>query len=176
MKNLSQIALDYGVRLDNWMRLKSAKTLIANAVTETTKPPIIVAVGRNLSQETKQLLQDAGIQDIVQGTYASDDIAASFVKWCQKDTNTKPSFIYFIRGDHTNTFKVGISSEPRSRLKNMQTGCPVKLILSRSVEVKNTESVEKELHKAFSKYKIHGEWFSMPWKNALKIFDSIVSS
>ena len=79
-----------------------------------------------------------------------------------------------IRGDKTNSFKVGISSDPRARLKAMQVGSPVKLLLTRAVEVQNPESVEKELHSAFAKYRIHGEWFSMPWKEAVDIFDSIV--
>jgi len=174
MKNISQIAAEHGTRLDNWMRLKSTQALIDKVEKENGTPSVVVAVGRNLPHDVKQLLWGLGVKDPSQGTYASDEIADAFEAWCQKDSQSKPSQVYFIRGDKTNSFKVGISSDPRARLKAMQVGSPVKLLLTRAVEVQNPESVEKELHLAFAKYRIHGEWFSMPWKEAVDIFDSIV--
>lgn len=160
MINLTEIAKKYNKRIDNWTRLKSSQAFI-----EKYKDSFMAC---------------KGLAEIVEGetgyggTFACEEIALAFEQWCQKDFREEPSRVYFIRGDKTNSFKIGISSNPRNRLKTMQTGSPVKLLLTRDIEVLNPVEIERLLHKEFAKYKIHGEWFSMPWKDAIEIFDSIV--
>ena len=147
-------------------------------------------IGYNIAEQTKAEQQAVDLATSLVNQYStpinipaedttptiSDEIADAFEAWCQKDSQSKPNQVYFIRGDKTNSFKVGISSDPRARLKAMQIGSPIKLLLTRAVEVQNPESIEKELHSVFAKYRIHGEWFSMPWKDAVEIFDSIIKN
>lgn len=175
MESLSKIAEAYGRRVDNWMRLKSVQELIASTENSLGRKAVFATNGR-LSREVKEILIGSGVSDPTQGTYAVKEIADAFRDWCQKNVKPEPSHVYFIRGDKTNSFKVGISSDPRARLKSLQVGSPVKLLLTRSVEVENPKNIEAELHKAFAKCKIHGEWFSMPWKEALVVFDATLSS
>lgn len=162
MRSLTKIAKTYGKRVDNWMRLKSTQDLILRSGGSINAFKGYAALGDGRTGYGE--------------TLASDEIADAFEAWCQKDSQSKPNQVYFIRGDKTNSFKVGISSDPRARLKAMQIGSPIKLLLTRAVEVQNPESVEKELHSVFAKYRIHGEWFSMPWKDAVEIFDSIIKN
>lgn len=162
MINLTEIAKKYNKRIDNWTRLKSSQALI-----EKYKDSFVACKG---------IAEISEGETGYGGTFACEEIALEFEQWCKKDLTEKPSRVYFIRGDKTNSFKVGISSSPRDRLKAMQTGSPVKLLLTRDVEIPNPLEVERLLHKEFDKCKIHGEWFSMPWKDAVEIFDSIVGS
>jgi len=160
MINLTDIAKKYDKRIDNWVRLKSSQVLI-----EKYKNSFVTCKGM------AQISQKTGYG----GTFACEEIALAFEQWCQKDLSEKPSRIYFIRADKTNSFKIGISSNPHKRLKSMQVGSSAKLLLTRDVEVNNPLEIEGLLHKEFDRYKIHGEWFSMYWKEAVEIFDSVVS-
>lgn len=70
--------------------------------------------------------------------------------------------IYFIQASGTNRYKIGLTTRPiEERMKELnsrQSAYP--LVLIHSV-LANVRTVEKELHKAFSDYRVHGEWFEM---------------
>lgn len=149
MESLNIIAAKYGKRVDNWMRLKSVSTLLAQH-----------------PGGVKTVMGKSG------GTFAVREIAKEFERWCQKDSMSKPCRVYFIRAVNTRMFKVGISSDPRRRLKEMQIGSPAKLVLTRNVACSNAADVERKIHECFAKYRSHGEWFSCPIEKALSIFDS----
>ena len=71
--------------------------------------------------------------------------------------------IYFIQASGTNRYKIGLTTRPiEDRMKELnskQSAYP--LVLIASVQVANVKVVEKELHKAFSAYRVHGEWFEL---------------
>lgn len=147
--NLNELGKPFKKRMDNWMRLKSTTALLAcypNGF-HTTE-------GKN------------------GGTWAIEPIAAEFKRWCQKVPVQASSHIYFIRAVGLQVFKVGVSSNPRKRLIEMQIGSPSKLALSRSIACFNAVSVEKIIHSKFAKYHSHGEWFRFNVNEALVIFDS----
>ncbi|MBL4753744.1 MAG: GIY-YIG nuclease family protein [Flavobacteriales bacterium] len=67
--------------------------------------------------------------------------------------------------------KIGYSLDPEARLKNLQTGSPVKLKLCKTIEVetkREAEIVERCLHRLGSKKhrRLEGEWFLIygSWK------------
>lgn len=71
-------------------------------------------------------------------------------------------FVYIISAVKTNYFKIGISEDSvAKRLKQLQTGCPLKLRYVYHAYVANMFQVEKELHKIFSASRVIGEWFSL---------------
>lgn len=76
------------------------------------------------------------------------------------------SFIYIIsQVKHQNgPVKIGISDNPQKRLKQIQTGHPEKIEIKHLEEIstrRKTLELEKNLHRDFSIYRSHGEWFNM---------------
>jgi hypothetical protein len=67
------------------------------------------------------------------------------------------SSIYLIKGG--SLFKIGRSKDINSRIKNLYTGSPVDLSIIHLRETANSANVESRLHKYFSEYRHHGEWF-----------------
>ena len=68
--------------------------------------------------------------------------------------------VYLIQG--LSRYKIGFTknNDARERLKQLQTGSPIKLILIAYKKDAN-HSLEKFLHKKFISKKSHGEWFSL---------------
>ena len=64
--------------------------------------------------------------------------------------------IYFIVAGHK-FVKIGYSSNPEERLKELQTGNPHKLKLMATMP--GLFATESELHSTFSHLKMEGEWF-----------------
>lgn len=69
-------------------------------------------------------------------------------------------FVYFMHTD--NYVKIGITNNVSSRVKQVQTGCPIMIFVVKFLEVKNRDealSIEKYLHKSFKCLNTYGEWF-----------------
>jgi hypothetical protein len=65
------------------------------------------------------------------------------------------SVTYFIQSPEGGPIKIGVSSTPRRRLKQLQTGSPVPLEIVGLID----GNVEDELHRQFAQCRKHGEWF-----------------
>jgi len=65
--------------------------------------------------------------------------------------------IYFIEAFGLDKIKIGFSRDPQKRLKELQTGSPVKLRLL--VSMNGSQQQESMLHEKFAKLSIDGEWF-----------------
>ncbi|MER6365915.1 GIY-YIG nuclease family protein [Kitasatospora sp. NPDC001527] len=66
-------------------------------------------------------------------------------------------FVYLITAASSRTAKIGRSTDPESRLAALQAGSPVALLLAATFP--GGPRLERHLHKAFGRYRIHGEWF-----------------
>jgi len=58
-----------------------------------------------------------------------------------------------------NNYKIGVSFDPRKRLKGVQTGNPYKVELIHSVSSYRPSKIEMILHLIFSSSRLEGEWF-----------------
>lgn len=67
------------------------------------------------------------------------------------------TWIYFIQGKNGGPIKIGQSTDPRARLKQLQTSNPETLVLRRVVNA--PEEMEARLHALFRDDQIRGEWF-----------------
>lgn len=78
------------------------------------------------------------------------------------------SFIYIIGGDAP-PYKVGISRDPKRRLKSLQTGHPYPLTLHSVTEtcVSKTKLLETVIHRHLKMYKTNGEWFNVELNDLL---------
>lgn len=66
------------------------------------------------------------------------------------------SFVYFIKSQAA--IKIGVSYNPKKRLKAIQTGHADRLELI--AWCGGDETVEREYHRRFAAHRLHGEWFS----------------
>lgn len=74
-------------------------------------------------------------------------------------------------------YKIGVSIEPETRLKNLKIGNPYLKLVYQSQELSNGYAVEALIHKKISSHKISNEWFTGIGKNEIvHIVDEIVSS
>ena len=71
----------------------------------------------------------------------------------------KNSTIYFLLDPGTDAVKIGRSNNPKSRLKQLQTGNAYNLKLLYVLE-EVCPAMEKHLHGICSRYHLQGEWFS----------------
>jgi hypothetical protein len=75
--------------------------------------------------------------------------------------------IYFVEADGSGLIKIGYTDDnhdPRSRLKQLETGCPFPLKLLGCV--RGDRRKEGTLHRQFASYRSHLEWF-FPGKGLL---------
>jgi hypothetical protein len=68
--------------------------------------------------------------------------------------------LYVIRADKSTLFKVGISEDPKERLRTLQTGSPFRLKIIHAVFVSSFNQ-EREAHRLLAPWRIHGEWFDL---------------
>jgi len=66
--------------------------------------------------------------------------------------------IYFIQDEGTFHIKIGYTGGPAAkRLRELQVASPSGLVLLRAVP--GDMDCERELHRRFDRYRVHGEWF-----------------
>jgi len=65
--------------------------------------------------------------------------------------------VYFIRsGDY---IKIGVATNPHQRMRDLQTGNPIKLEIMGAIP--GSFEMETELHRQFSENRTEGEWFTV---------------
>lgn len=68
--------------------------------------------------------------------------------------------IYFIACNEPRSLKIGFTSgHPQKRLKQLQTGCPVQLVLIGWYPGERSD--EAYLHEQLQDYRLSGEWFRL---------------
>jgi hypothetical protein len=67
------------------------------------------------------------------------------------------SFVYFAKVANGNRLKIGLSRDPRTRVKILSIGSPVKLVLYYARP--GDRQMETRLHRRFAADRLHGEWF-----------------
>lgn len=91
-------------------------------------------------------------------------------------------YVYLITGTekHKDRVKIGVAANPKSRLKELQTGSPETLEIRRVIKIRNRSEafkVEAGLHKTICNYlgirHIHGEWFES-FKEIEKVIDTCI--
>lgn len=78
------------------------------------------------------------------------------------------SYIYVIGPENEDIVKIGFSKHPQKRLKQLQTGHAVKLMLYYEFSINNAHvrEMEKILHQTLQHLCSSGEWFKISAKDA----------
>ena len=69
--------------------------------------------------------------------------------------------IYLMKNLETNSYKIGISVDPKKRLKTLQTGSSGELILVESYKSDFFFKIETSLHNRYRHQRLMGEWFEL---------------
>ena len=78
----------------------------------------------------------------------------------------KLGYVYLIRIEDTNKYKVGVSTNPKRRLSDISNVIPFQLEILALNEVKNPYHVEEDLMRLFSEKLIRNEWFELSIEDA----------
>lgn len=70
-------------------------------------------------------------------------------------------YVYVVKAENMNMYKIGIASASDARLKTLQAGSPIRLLLLKSVYFDNSKEVESRLHDIFARSRVHNEWFDL---------------
>lgn len=66
--------------------------------------------------------------------------------------------VYVIQGEGGGPIKIGFTARNvHARLEELQKGSPVRLVLLRALP--GERALERDLHRRFAAYRLHGEWF-----------------
>lgn len=68
-------------------------------------------------------------------------------------------FVYFIEAVSLGRVKIGRAQDPQRRLRELQTGSSVQLVLRRAIETPDPVLLERDLHARFASARSSGEWF-----------------
>jgi len=87
-------------------------------------------------------------------------------------------YIYLMRCQQF--FKIGKSTAPRDRLRNVQSHNPYRVKLVRTFQTTDMDAAEGFLHRKLRAYHEHGEWFLLPkdsiaWLLSIEEIDLIAS-
>ena len=79
------------------------------------------------------------------------------------------TYIYVIAADEQGPVKIGYSSDPSRRLKELQTGYPTPLALRHQQKFPDAQAklMEQLIHKTLRHRCSHGEWFKMSVEQAI---------
>jgi hypothetical protein len=79
------------------------------------------------------------------------------------------SFLYVIAADPSGPVKLGLSGNPEKRVRQLQTGSALPLVLFHveEVETSKVKIAERALHRLLGHKRMTGEWFNMSVDQAI---------
>lgn len=81
--------------------------------------------------------------------------------------------IYFMQAVDGGPIKIGLSGDPASRLRAVQTTSPVELELL--AEIPGSVEMERKFHDWFAPGRLHGEWFSEETPALAELIELIIA-
>lgn len=72
----------------------------------------------------------------------------------------RTGYVYLAYAD-TGHYKIGLSVDPRSRIKHFDTKMPVEVKLVHVIETDDMQRLEGELHRRYEGQRVTGEWFEL---------------
>lgn len=84
----------------------------------------------------------------------------------------KPGFCYIITDDNflmTNHYKIGMTTDLKNRLSQLQTSTPYIISKVIILECDNPQDIEQELHERYAEKRIRGEWYQLSKKDLEEI-------
>ena len=135
-------SLSVGAKVLNlWLRFQACHGRLSECSKESLADSLAVSAG-TISRWLKELKE-------------ADLLNQLGVEWLVDSGAGK---IYFIQGRDGTPIKIGKAIDPNARLLQLQTAHTEPLRLLAVIESGGLK-LERELHRRFSQYRVHGEWF-----------------
>ena len=83
--------------------------------------------------------------------------------------NYPDGFLYFIKGENTNFYKIGVSSNPKRRICDIDSYLPFNLEILSIHYFKNVYDIEEKISKDLESKKIRREWYNLTIEEAKDI-------
>lgn len=80
-------------------------------------------------------------------------------------------YVYLIRNEETGNYKIGVSVNPRKRIKQLQTGSGEELQLIESFRSRYPRRIENALHQKYRHLRRSGEWFYLSIEDEVSFID-----
>lgn len=88
-------------------------------------------------------------------------------------------YVYLIAAEHgLGNVKIGLSKDPHSRLRQLQTANADKLTIYKTWKcdsLQEARQVEKSAHILLSKYKTNGEWYDVSYDVAIEAVERVIN-
>ncbi len=97
------------------------------------------------------------------------------VEWLMNGSRPQPTSANFVIGREEGPVKVGITSTPNDRLRNIQTGCHFKIEILHIRECSSRAqaiSHEESFHRVYDEKRLAGEWFDLESDLAIEGIDT----
>lgn len=78
-------------------------------------------------------------------------------------------YVYLIQVINSNMYKIGHTSEVKARFDQIQSCCPLELLLIHTIESRNCCALEQAIHKKYNLKHIRGEWFELCFEDVADI-------
>lgn len=103
----------------------------------------------------------AKIMEVMKETGLTESDAHGACDMPEDDDDESPcgGVVYFIRAKGVSLVKIGYSSNPEQRLRNLQTSCPHQLDILATLP--GSQQTEADIHKKFGHLRMNGEWFRL---------------
>lgn len=69
--------------------------------------------------------------------------------------------VYVIKAKGTPRYKIGYATNPRKRIKTLQTACPYPIEVINCIDSADRD-IESMAHSIWSDHRVQGEWFELP--------------
>lgn len=88
----------------------------------------------------------------------------------KRDAVGRADVVYVVGWQESGPCKIGITDNLDKRLKQLQTGCPYKLVAFQTFPLFNkelTKKLESMAHERLGAFRMQGEWFSLDSKSCI---------
>jgi hypothetical protein len=175
-----------GKQFADWKRLKSTNEYLAAFQLNTGVPLnqlMEINTQKGLNHERGSWIHPQIAIRFAQ--WLSVDFSIQVDKWINENADlsinnlksnltTPEGFVYLVQAKATKYYKIGVSKEAHRRLKSLQVGTPLELIVCDRIFAMDCKKLEKALHEYYDAYSIRGEWFNFS-KDMAKNFLSVAN-
>lgn len=82
--------------------------------------------------------------------------------------------VYLMKMLSESNYKIGVSKNPKTRLKNIQTGNSSDVIIISCYESEYAHKIEKTLQRRYNSLNTRGEWFQLSIENEVNFINECV--
>ena len=157
IEDLSNSSEKFSVNFDELVKLICLSTRIRDAYRTLTRTYVS---GTDYIQEDKSAKSRSSHGGQNKKRYrVTIDCAKRYARRSQPRPTEGPGYIYVLRHENMDLFKIGRSTNVKHRMTELQIGNPFELVLMGTFKFARYVATERRLHKKLEDFNFRGEWF-----------------